>query len=609
MEFLDESKLEAMTCGPFNNCGYYGYKSSVLKSGICKYFRREQFEKLEWCVVEMFLFGLKNSGIMTNVINRLKILIMEELVFSELGAVVRCIELVNMIDSEEDTMKKLCLSISLTRIASTCKKGRIVSYVNNWWKFHSEEKTEKVKLKKIIRFRKEGDSDELLEYGELMIRYIVNRDERMFEVFTILFDMKDKMGKRYRRSDAIYLFWEIVEKYYCYEQMKGSKLKILNTKKKKLFDFALGMFHRKNMKERKSFGIWMGLFVIWGGEGEIILPPIPEVSIEELLKDRKKISIDEHYVVKDFHVNRKFGLSTFGTTGAYVENEDTECLGVDHGSGDVSKVMKYREYYKLQKDRQEHKIQDTSVPEFMSGKEIDSNETLNFRIIKVLEEGVCGLKKCCILVKNLKTQEKQVVKEMPKSMNYGIDYLFMDELKESFGLHRLGMVRMSSRTNLSVVDKSIKSFVKNWKYNHTNTTDVYYCVMDFKENIGDLGKHKEVLQDDSVKEETLKIRLFNGLFGTSDNILRNILVGADRKILYSIDENDIYGKRKNIFNKNDWCLKDSWCLSNVERVWKELLENIDVEEIKDMFRKYNLEDKIEEFNKRLEYTKEDLIRV
>jgi len=125
MEYLDQQQLDAMACGPFNNCSYFGYKSSVLKSGICKYFRREQFSKLEWCVVEMFLFGLKNKGMMTNVINRLRILVMEEVVFTEFGSILSCISLLDSIDHEEDTMEKLCMSISLVRVAKQCKKARV----------------------------------------------------------------------------------------------------------------------------------------------------------------------------------------------------------------------------------------------------------------------------------------------------------------------------------------------------------------------------------------------------------------------------------------------------------------------------------------------------
>ena len=61
------------TC--FNNCSEHGYSSNILKSGICKYFRRGESEKFKWCVIEMSLFHdhPKGNGLITNLINRLKI--------------------------------------------------------------------------------------------------------------------------------------------------------------------------------------------------------------------------------------------------------------------------------------------------------------------------------------------------------------------------------------------------------------------------------------------------------------------------------------------------------------------------------------------------------
>ena len=41
----------------------------------------------------------------------------------------------------------------------------------------------------------------------------------------------------------------------------------------------------------------------------------------------------------------------------------------------------------------------------------------------------------------------------------------------------------------------------------------------------------------------MKIRLFDGLFMSSDNILKNILVNEYGDLL-SIDEGDLFGKRK-----------------------------------------------------------------
>ena len=81
MNQLDKNLKLKMKYSIFNGKSYYGYKPSVLKSGICKYYRRQQFDKFEWCVIEMFLFSIESQGkaLITNLINRLKILIMEEI--------------------------------------------------------------------------------------------------------------------------------------------------------------------------------------------------------------------------------------------------------------------------------------------------------------------------------------------------------------------------------------------------------------------------------------------------------------------------------------------------------------------------------------------------
>lgn len=84
---LDESFVENIKAGTFNNSSYFGYKSKVLKSGIFKYYRRKKFDKFEWCIIEMMLFGLKNKGLLTNVLNRLKIVLMEEIVCYDIGEV------------------------------------------------------------------------------------------------------------------------------------------------------------------------------------------------------------------------------------------------------------------------------------------------------------------------------------------------------------------------------------------------------------------------------------------------------------------------------------------------------------------------------------------
>jgi hypothetical protein len=165
--------------------------------------------------------------------------------------------------------------------------------------------------------------------------------------------------------------------------------------------------------------------------------------------------------------------------------------------------------------------------------------------------------------------ELLVLKLMTKTMNYGLDYMFVDSLKEEFGLKSLEMRRIKSDVYFSLVDKSKKNFYENWKLEIGGKKEVY-CVMKYYENVGDLNWHKDLLKNEKVMEEMLKIRLFDGLFRSSDNNLRNIIVLKDGTLL-SIDEGDIFGKRKNVFEKGDWCKKSKWCLENMERIIEEFI--------------------------------------
>ena len=100
--------------------------------------------------------------------------------------------------------------------------------------------------------------------------------------------------------------------------------------------------------------------------------------------------------------------------------------------------------------------------------------------------------------------------------------------------------------------------------------------MDYFDNIGDLGKNKEYLKEDFVVKECLKIRLYDGLFRSSDNILRNILVNSDGELL-SIDEGDIFGKRKTVFNKGEW-FKKTENFDKTRNVSQEIIEQFNLQE-------------------------------
>ena len=84
------SKLAFRTC--FSSVSFNGYKLDILKSAVQKYLRRREFHKMVWCVGEIYLFQVyaksdtekrATKGIISNLLNRLIIMLDEEMLFAE----------------------------------------------------------------------------------------------------------------------------------------------------------------------------------------------------------------------------------------------------------------------------------------------------------------------------------------------------------------------------------------------------------------------------------------------------------------------------------------------------------------------------------------------
>ena len=555
------------TC--FNNQSYHGVKSSVLKSGICKYTRRNEPEKLKWCVMEMARFNEHpdGQGLVTNLINRLKILVMEEISFHETAMVYYLILLLKWYDQDRSQYRFLetfCDNIF------ACKRNRFVSYQNCCWR-NIDCKHDDVTENNMNTFVKEGDSEELIAIGNKLIHYLKKKDERMFACYRELISLENQ-GKRYRRKDPGYLWFEIIETH-----MKGDM-------KHFIFEFALEQYHKKTMTERHAFAIWIGLMV-W--KSELLTEPYPDVPFMvptnettwSYINSMDSMKIDD-YVVNDYHVNsHKYGLDKFALEGAYVIDEYLE---IDEKANQKKELYILEKKMKSETDKgakrrkkqcKKKKQDDTEILEF-----IDWSE---FSDVKIIEEGVCGGKVCCI--KATYKEKEYILKEMRESMNYGLDYILIDKCKPLFGLRDMNMKRIKSNQGQVKLDPKKISYVGNVTI---GDKECVYCMMEYWPNIGDLGKHKQVMQDENVKREALKIRLFDGLFRSSDNIPRNILVNESNQLL-SIDEGDIFGKRDKIFNKNDWFTKPENCSKEfIQSVVEELVSLQDLQEIQTLFKKY-----------------------
>ena len=575
------------TC--FNNKSYFGFKASALKSGICKYMRRSEKEKFIWCVTEMLLFNFhdKGGGLVTNLINRLKILLMEEMSISEISRIILGIKKLN--EFEKSGRKDMNKILEFCEIVIDSKKTRSASYINWWWLTHPEKyNLDIIVIDKVKKYEKKGDSEELLKLGELLIKFVEDRDERIFDIFNKMVKI-EKGGRRYRRTDGLYLYMEIMEDYL-----------ISNNKHYKIvFDFALEMINRKSMKERLYFGIWIGM-LIWRtnakGDYEWCANDIKsndcEISSKRMLDyfiERKKIVLDD-YVVKDYHVNKKYTLEKFSKVGAWVKDEDMSLLGEE-------KFMKYKNnYIKLKEDaalkkkgkknkskkKSEKKKEEESKEDSISVVSEDSNVTnvsikkqpterekirnekynrikkmrgkpkfeelesklenigdISEENIKLCSDTTCGNKVMCF------EYDGKIWKESRKSMNYNRDYCVVDDCKELFGLKKIGMRRVLANFRIEKIDISKKSWKDNWHKVMIGDDEekVVYCVMNKITNcmwkvpmeIGVI-KHSLVYgvenggnvgENKDLFKEFVKIGVYRGIFRCSDFNCRNVLVGLE----------------------------------------------------------------------------------
>ena len=80
-------------------------------------------------------------------------------------------------------------------------------------------------------------------------------------------------------------------------------------------------------------------------------------------------------------------------------------------------------------------------------------------------------------------------KYFPEHLSYN-NYILIDKCKKVFGLQDMNMVRILSDKGQLKIDPTKKSYVNNVKIGDKNCV---YCMMDYFENIGDLGKNKDMM--------------------------------------------------------------------------------------------------------------------
>ena len=627
-----------------NSVSHSGYSVDILKSGLQKYLRRHNEEKMVWCMEELYLFGILGrneketrvgKAIVSNLVNRIIVMMDEELSFRE------CEKYLIMRDYLEKFEKSDRKELSYLRVickilleGNLCRRN---SYGRSWW-YHRLE---------LEGDEHDADSDE--SYFEKFKECFDRGDESWaIWMFKILKGEKTDGVVRFRRRENIYMIWE-----YLFDLEIVKK----NEKLRKVLDLKLKEFFKKDRKERFIFlYASVDLCMYYDGEWNENWQEKYEISLN-FYKDmyrvtnyidvekRKKLELDEF--VYDMHTSegKKRGKSKedFKREGCYVLNENEEYLRNDWKNFYVNFVGKSNEKKngkrgelnkkeiekreklekkerekreklekkerekreklekkerekreklekkerekreklekkerekreKLEKKEREKLVKKKVVRRKKSKKEDELNFVENKELlvldeseIKLCSDVVCGNKVVCF------EYDGKIYKEGRKSMNYNLDYYVFDRCKEFFGLNCIGMELRLGKFRIVKKDKSVLSYKDNWRVEETKE-EVVYAVM---EKIGNcemlIERKNEVVKNASWLKEYCKIGMVRGIFRVSDFNMRNVLIDGNGEFV-SIDENDILGKRKDVFGmKNRAVLKE---LKKNENVLMELLQEI-----------------------------------
>jgi hypothetical protein len=455
-------------CRTLNN-----HSIDACKSAMQKYARRGNFEKMYYAALELDAFRAFDTmdkrklatikAIRTNMINRLKVILFEDVSFKSGHVFANATRLIEKWTETRQLDSYTTRSLrTLCHILATAKKARQPSY---------------------LRFR----------YGHCA--NVVSFDT--FENELTRAEYTDSFAWIYQneRDAAKYL---------------ANKLDEFHADAHPCVQLALKEWKRLCPSKRDSDRlVFLCVPFLW--------LKFKVINFKESVKSVKEITFTEHTFddfVYDVHTfkGKAMGkdVALFRSEGAYVTNQDESAIDFE------------------MKEAYESQTPASNIDDFD-----------NLSNIKLIIDGVCGRKPPCFFA--TKNGEKYVFKPMPKSQRYGKDYAYIDAQKKLFGLNAVNVRLIELSKSVKRLDSKEYIFVPG-----VST----YAQMSVVDSIGDLGKLRSILEDERLYEEMLKIRLFDGLFLSSDNILRNILVSKSHEF-FSIDENDAFGKRKMIFNKKE----------------------------------------------------------
>lgn len=612
----DNGKMKWRTC--FSSISYAGYKLDILKSALQKYLRRRECDKMLWCCSEIYMFHSRATtdkekqaakGIISNMVNRLIIMMDEEMLFAEAGKYMKCMEWIKEFDKGGRDNFSLLVKVCKTMLGARMLRlnSDIYSY---WWRGAGVYKVVKVpglgleealytpidvhvECNEILS-DEEKESEKWKNDRENLLMFIAAfRVGHMSCYYWALamFHSAVKGKRRFRRKDCVYAIWEYLFK------VAGDNEKLRKCLELKLEQFFVKTRHEQHIWLSSAISILFHKDKLDFEEHWDI--DVSEEEVVRLFQERKFLKIDDYAIDMHCSAGRKMGKkkADFALEGCVVVREDKEYYNrdwrklycdlkvnpekygkVDNNKRPQPKSKKEKKVKKVKKKKKKKKIVivDNLVKE-LEGMKINTsvehteelaNMIVDLKIvdekkmrfidgsgikeeeIRICMKKTCGNKVMCF------EYNGQIWKESRKSFEYNKDYELVDSCKEIFGLKKIGMERIESNFRIEKIEKKRSDWPGNWRKVMTGDEKVVYCLMRKIGDGGNLSENKDkkkLLKNQEVLKEIAKIAMFRGIFRVTDFNLRNILIDNDSSLV-SIDEGEI-GKRKSIFGGREKWLK------------------------------------------------------
>ena len=321
-----------------------GHRLDALKSAVQKYLRRREEGKMLWCVAEIYsMHSLACTpqekqaakGIVTNLINRLIVMMDEELLFADWATFLNCRRWITEFDaggrSDFGPLVKVCRAMCAGELL------RLNSDIRGYWGRRAGSKVAlcACPLGDLTRVLKPADAGWTGDKGRAILAAFAGclraRDSRAYKWGLLMMRLKGRGARRWRRTEPVWAAWEVIM-----DEARGKSARL-----KECLELKRLEFQKKDRSERH---MWLSSAVSlilhceridWDERLLEKEPSVSEDEVRQLLEDRGYMLIDSYAIDQHCKEGRALGRGRkhFREEGSVVVGENKEYFVAEWRNG------------------------------------------------------------------------------------------------------------------------------------------------------------------------------------------------------------------------------------------------------------------------------------